>query len=776
MASDLVFVVKAKTDSAASSFGKLAKSILPVKKESDAAAKSMAAINKTKVAPKVDTAQVKKLETEISRLQKEMADRLTLDVHADTSDIRRKLSGLRSTLKEVQRSQPAITPKANVGPITRGLDTLKSKASGIKSAIGEAFSSSRIGQFASKVGSDLSTVGGVIGGLMGKLGQFGSAVGGIFKSIGVPVLGAGLAAITALGVGLGATALKALDLADAMERNKLQMNSFIHNTKTTNKLLGQVQDYADHTPFEFPELAQASKMLLGLGVSTSKVVPQLKKIGDVAAQSGASVEDLTRIYTQMVAAGRLNAGDMNQLVNAGISAWPLLAKSMGKSVAEVRKLSEQGKIGGQEIQKFWDLLAKGAAGSTTALANTFSGQVSTLKDTINGVLRDIGDALLPFAKIIVPQITKGTEGLGAKIVGMLPGWINAVAEGAKSLIDMGGQLLGGLKTITVGFLNGISSFQSAMGSMLGSLAGFASQMGGLVAALAFLNPALAPVGKGLTDAGKGMQTAADGMNTAAGKTAEAAGKAGKQWDEWIAKYNAGAAKAKQAITAGQLKSALVISTGKATSDVAKFKAELEKLGKKKSTPKVEAKIDKAKASLDKAQRWLDQLDKYEANPKLLAQDLASGKVKYVKGQLVSVPKSKQVSLTAKDGVSKPAKNAKGAVQDVPNSKTTKLNATDNTSWKAHNARDAVQDIPTSWTTKYTLDYHVNYSSKANPSGFSPSSTPGSINTPNRSAPAMAPAQVTLAVRDEKLTDLFDVRINQRTIRAVRFVRRRGVLL
>src|SRR4051812_48014775 len=187
--SPLIFAVKAETSSAVSGFRKLAASLKPVEKEADAASKSMAKIGKTKVQPKVDDKQIHKVTEEIKRLQDEMARRLSMNVHANTTDVRRKITALRATLKALQQVPP-ITPKANVGPITRGIAALKGKFA----AVGQAIAGSKLGGFAQRLGSDLSSVGGIIGGIAGKLGQFGSAVGGVLSSIG-PGIGAALAGV-----------------------------------------------------------------------------------------------------------------------------------------------------------------------------------------------------------------------------------------------------------------------------------------------------------------------------------------------------------------------------------------------------------------------------------------------------------------------------------------------------------------------------------------------------------------------------------------------------
>lgn len=667
--SDLVFQVRAQTSGAVAGFKRLASSLKPVEKDATAASKSLDKISKTKVSPKVEDKQVAALNKEIQRLQDSMRHALTMDVHADTRGVQRQIRQLQSAARALSRTPASPSP-------TR-LDRFKSVLSEVTAGIG----------------------------------RFGSAAGSAFKAISVPVLGTIAAGILGIGTAIGVTVVKALELADSFQRTTLQIDSFVRNMSLTKDLLADVQKFADTTSFEFPELALASKMLLGLGRGTNKIVPQLKKLGDVASQAGTSVSDLTRIYAQMVSAGRLNAGDMNQLVNQGINAWPILAKSMGLTVAQVRELSEQGKIGTKEIEAFWDALAKGAKGSTAAIGKTLGGQISTLKDTFNGVLRDLGAALTPFAQVIVPQITAATKGLGDRIMASIPGWIDALATLGQNLLVMGANLLSGLKSVTVGFLTGISTLQSALGEGLTAFGGFANQLAGMAA---LFGPAGLAMASSLRDIGTGLETAGAGMKDAAATTAGAAVKAGENWDKWIAAYKAGAARASSAIERARLKAQLTIKTGEAQKEVTRLEDKLARLKRMKPTPEVRAKIDKAERALKRAKTKLDQLNSLEVTPEV---------------------------------------DVKSNAAAVARATTRFLNG--------------IQD-ETVWI----------YVKERSLGGFSPNQAPGSgpggappLTT--QQATMAAQPQVTVAVRDEKLADLVDIRVNNRAARTAKIVHRRG---
>lgn len=693
--SPLVFDVQAKVAGAVAGFKRLASSITPVTRDAEAASKAIDKVGSAKIKPTADTTAIHKIKTEIGRLFEEISRAKSLDVNADTRQAQAKIRQLQATLRTLSRT--SVEPQVGTGWRAKIGDALDSVKSGLAS-VGSGFAS-------------------------------------VFKSIGLPVIGAAGVAIAGIGTALGATAVKALSLADSFERSKLQMNSFVRNMKITDTLLANIQRYADRTPFEFPELQSAARRLLGVGTSAKAIPKQLALIGDVAAQSGAAVDDLALIYAQMISTGRVSAEDMNQLADRGVNAWGALSEATGKSVADLRKLGEQGKLGAKDIQALWDQLGSGAKGATGALADTLSGQISTLKDTVNGILRDIGTALLPIAKVIIPQFQKGAEGLGAKIAAALPGWIDALLTGAASLIDLGGQFLVGLKNVSVGIVQWIGEFQRSMGA---ALVGF-SHIPGL---------------GDLKQAGEDLQKAGD-------QTVLASGQIAINWNKWIAAYNQGAAKAKNAISATKLQAALSISTGKATQDLdkikSKWKAAKAAVERDPANPKLKARAEELDRKRKQAKAWLDQLNRYVANPKLLAKDLASGKVKYVKGQLVSV-KDRNVDIVGHDKTGAATRSAKGNLASVKDKHVT-ITAT----YRVHKSKGTTADIgPIADAALAPVSSRAFLRSLAE-----------ILSTP---APAVAPT-VVIQVRDEKLADLVDVRVNGRATHAAKVIgRRRAVLL
>jgi tape measure domain-containing protein len=176
--------------------------------------------------------------------------------------------------------------------------------------------------------------------------------------------------------------------------------------------LDDMQRFAAKTPFDFEGLLKASQRMLAMGFSAKEVKPSLTAIGDAMAGLGQGSEVLQNVTTalgQMKMAGRVTAQDMNQLTNAGVAGWKYLAEATGKSVAEVRKMSEQGLLdGAQAVKVITAGMERDFGGMMEKQAHTFGGLVSTFKDTAQQLS---GTVMKP----IFEAATKGMDAFASKL-------------------------------------------------------------------------------------------------------------------------------------------------------------------------------------------------------------------------------------------------------------------------------------------------------------------------------------------------------------------------
>jgi tape measure domain-containing protein len=197
---------------------------------------------------------------------------------------------------------------------------------------------------------------------------------------------ASLAKKVAIGaVAAGALGGVFLKSAGDLEITSKSMQVLVGNTEAANKLFGQLAIYANQTPFEFKQIADAGRTLLGFGIPLQDVLPNIKMLGDLAGVTGADFKSLAVVFGQVNATGRLMGQDALQLINNNIPITTILAKKLGVSVQDVKQRMEDGAISaGLFNEALKETTSQGgfAFQGADKLAQTFQGRLSTLKDAV----------------------------------------------------------------------------------------------------------------------------------------------------------------------------------------------------------------------------------------------------------------------------------------------------------------------------------------------------------------------------------------------------------
>jgi tape measure domain-containing protein len=264
--------------------------------------------------------------------------------------------------------------------------------------------------------------------------SFGNGLRTLGKVGAIAFAGVGAAAIGAAGFGL--------KIAASMEQAQIGFETMLGSGAKAKAFLADLQQFAAKTPFEFPELQSAASSLISVGIETSKVIPIMTTLGNVTSGMGTGSEGVRRAtiaLQQMSAAGRITGEDLNQLRDAGIPVFDLLAAATGKSKAEVVKLAQAGKLGAKELGQLMKALETGKglerfSGLMEKQSQSLSGMISTLKDTLGQGLARAATPLVTLAKDVLPEL-----------MGPFGEILDAFSEAAHSVIPF---LAGALKALT----------------------------------------------------------------------------------------------------------------------------------------------------------------------------------------------------------------------------------------------------------------------------------------------------------------------------------------
>jgi tape measure domain-containing protein len=237
----------------------------------------------------------------------------------------------------------------------------------------------------------------------GKIKDF--AAGQIVGTYALQGMNAALSAVKSAFIGYNST----------LEQTTVGFTSMLGSAEAAGKYIGELQAFARTTPFEFGQLVQTAQRMMAMGFAAEDVIPVLTDVGDAMAamgKSGDAVDGVTYALSQMMASGRVNANDMLQMTSAGIPAWKYLAKSIGKSVAETRKLSEQGLIPAEVgLKAIREGMRADFGGLMAQQSRTFVGALSNIRDMstqlvaggLKPLFETLRDLMVAFADLLMSE-------------------------------------------------------------------------------------------------------------------------------------------------------------------------------------------------------------------------------------------------------------------------------------------------------------------------------------------------------------------------------------
>lgn len=240
-----------------------------------------------------------------------------------------------------------------------------------------------------------------------------------------------------------------VEASKELEVIETQFKTIIGSTEGAQKQLRELQDFAATTPFQLPGLALATRQLLSFGVEGEKIIPTLRQLGDLAAGTGAEIDELTIPFGRLISTQKLTLVELDKFADRGINIYKELADSTGISLKNIRDEISKGTI---PFEEFTDALNRltGEGGTffqaTQAQSKTLAGVLSTLNDNFFNLQSAIGDAFKPIllegAKeltLIVQDLTQAVRENGPAITKTFSTLANLlVIQPSKFFVDLFG--------------------------------------------------------------------------------------------------------------------------------------------------------------------------------------------------------------------------------------------------------------------------------------------------------------------------------------------------
>ena len=257
-----------------------------------------------------------------------------------------------------------------------------------------------------------------------------------------------------------------------IEQYKTMFTTLTGSAEEADKIIRQLQEDAQKSPFDSASLISANQYLISAGVSAEEARKTILDLGNAVSATGGGSAELERMaqnLQQIKNVGKATSQDIKQFANAGINIYGLLAETTGKTVEQVKDMDVSYEMLATALAKASEEGGR-YAGAMEAQGQTLNGSLSATKESIQMLLGEITQSAMP---IIVKVLEKIREVIA---------WISSLDEDTKkTILIVAGVLavLGPVITIIGGVVSAIGTLVTAMGFLF-------TPIGAIVAGLVLL--------------------------------------------------------------------------------------------------------------------------------------------------------------------------------------------------------------------------------------------------------------------------------------------------
>jgi tape measure domain-containing protein len=227
------------------------------------------------------------------------------------------------------------------------------------------------------------------------------------------------------GFGIGMLAKNILQMGADLESTKISFEVMTGNAEIAAGLLEKLNKFANETPYENDTILNASKMMMNYGLATESVMPNIKMLGDIASGNAEKMMSLTLAFSQIQSSGRLLGQDLLQLVNVGINPLQIISEKTGRSMLDLKKDMEAGKISSQMVADAFRLV--------TSEGGRFYNMMERQSQTLNGLWSTFTGNLKYVIATIVEANNSGVKDFVKNLIDMS----NWVKENSAAILKWG---------------------------------------------------------------------------------------------------------------------------------------------------------------------------------------------------------------------------------------------------------------------------------------------------------------------------------------------------
>jgi tape measure domain-containing protein len=244
-----------------------------------------------------------------------------------------------------------------------------------------------------KIGADTSEFSKALKGIGGEMAGFAKQVAAIATGQALFAgIGAAASAAGSIIRGMGETFRESINVAGEFEAVVAQFTTFYKSADTAQGAVAELAKYAATTSFQLSEVASAGASLAGVGVPAEQLKESIRVLGDIAAGTKKPLAEILQPYVKAMSVGKMQTETFIQFLERGIPIGEELKKALNLDDAGLQKALTAGTISAQDMVNALQAMTTTGlfSGAAAAQGTTINGVLSTLKDNVDEVKRNLG--------------------------------------------------------------------------------------------------------------------------------------------------------------------------------------------------------------------------------------------------------------------------------------------------------------------------------------------------------------------------------------------------
>lgn len=226
-------------------------------------------------------------------------------------------------------------------------------------------------------------------------------------------------------------ARRIVNVGGELENQRIAMGAILKDTGKAQSIFDKVQTLAVKSPFGVMQLNQSAKMLTAYNIQYSELYDTLRRIADISAGVGVSMDRIILAYGQIKAKHVLAGTELRQLTEANLPIIDMLSKQYSQQEGRLVSASEIYDRVSRKQVSFEDV--KKAFKEMTDAGGQFYNTQEAMSESLRSKWKNLGDAIdVAFGSVAQSGIGDVMKGMADILTDMTSHWqtMTAVIIGA----------------------------------------------------------------------------------------------------------------------------------------------------------------------------------------------------------------------------------------------------------------------------------------------------------------------------------------------------------